>query len=428
MRDELDVADLVVTEGALPPQLNGQLVRMAPNPVLPVPDDHQWFAGIGMVHGISLKAGKPNRFINRWVRTPAASAALGESSELQPNGTSDLANTSAFMVNDRLLGLTETCQPYELDRDLKTVGRVDFGANITNFTAHPHRDPVTGQTLAVGYDLSDRPECSLYVIGRDGAILSTTTIELLGARSVHDFAFTKNYVVIWDLPLAIDGEQREAGSLVPVRWDEQGAARVGVLDRRNLASAARWFSIDPCWVFHPVNAFETDTGITLHVCKFRRVFHKDTSGPGDPYPPQLWKWELPRNATKVVSSMIDPRVQEYARIDSRFWAAPHRYGYTIELFSRNASVSLIGYDFTSGSSSSWSAEPGHTLSEAIFVEDGPHASEGEGWLLAIDSTTTQSDLVVFDATRISTGPIARVPLPQRIPDGFHGEWIPTPVE
>ena len=57
--DELDVGDLVVTEGVLPP-ISGRLVRMGPNPVGPVDENYQWFAGTGMAHAIDLDEGRPD--------------------------------------------------------------------------------------------------------------------------------------------------------------------------------------------------------------------------------------------------------------------------------------------------------------------------------------------------------------------------------
>ena len=93
--------------------------------------------------------------------------------------------------------------------------------------------------------------------------------------------------------------------------------------------------------------------------------------------------------------------------------------------SSSGAQSLVAHDNRGGETQSWSTEPGRSLSEAIFVPESADASENEGWLLAIDSDTRDSDLVVFDATAVAAGPAGRVRLPQRIPDGFHGDWIPA---
>ncbi len=42
--------------------------------------------------------------------------------------------------------------------------------------------------------------------------------------------------------------------------------------------------------------------------------------------------------------------------------------------------------------------------------------------LVTDSNDWTSHCLVFDATDIAQGPVARVRLPQRVPFGFHATW------
>ena len=417
---ELDVADLSV-DGVLP-ELSGRLVRLGPNPIGPVDEDHNWFTGSGMAHAIDLEAGRPTRYQNRWVRTPDVAERLGESSPVTSHDHFDLANTTAMSVAGELLAMTESCQPFALGSDLETIGRVDFGAGVEHFTAHPHADPTTGEIFGVGYELNGEPNCVLYRIGADGQLVSSHTIDLLSSRTVHDMAFTEQWIVVWDLPVGV--RSAAAGQLVN-HWEHDGGARVGLIDRQALDAPPRWFEIDPCWVFHPVNAYDTATGVVVDVCRFDKIFAHDTTGPGDPYPPQLWRWEIDLDDPRVTDTMVDERIQEFPRIDPRRWSTRHRFGYTVELFSSTGGASVLAHDLDDGTTSSWSTEPGHSLSEAIFAADSDSAAENEGWLLAIDSTPEWSDLIVLDATDVATGPVGRVRLPQRIPDGFHGDWIPS---
>ncbi len=417
--DELDVADLDVTEGVLPP-ISGRLVRMGPNPVGPVDETYQLFSGTGMAHAIDLDAGRPTRFVNRWVRTPEVSGVLGETPLVPCAGEIDVANTSAMLIAGDLLAMTETCQPYVLDQDLRTVRRQDFGADITEFTAHPHTDPVTGEVFAVGYGNNHDAACTLYRIDRDGALLDQRHIELLGPRAIHDIAITERHVVVWDLPLEYADDDP---GLFPYAWNRDGTARVGLVDRHDLSAPVRWFDIDPCFVFHGLNAYETGSGVVMDVVQFERIFDVDRTGPGDPYPPQLWRWEIDDSTSTARQTLVDERIQEFPKVDDRRTGRPHRYGYTIELMSSTGGHSLIAHDTSGGETQSWTTAPKRSLSEAIFVPESATAGENEGWLLAIDSDREHSDLVVFDATAVAAGPVGRVRLPQRIPDGFHGDWI-----
>jgi len=43
-----------------------------------------------------------------------------------------------------------------------------------------------------------------------------------------------------------------------------------------------------------------------------------------------------------------------------------------------------------------------------------------------DASRDGSDLVILDAARFDGPPVATIALPQRVPFGFHGSWIPDP--
>jgi carotenoid cleavage dioxygenase-like enzyme len=57
------------------------------------------------------------------------------------------------------------------------------------------------------------------------------------------------------------------------------------------------------------------------------------------------------------------------------------------------------------------------------------ASEGDGWVLSVvyRAAEGRSDLAVFEATDIASGPIALAQLSSRVPAGFHGNWRRGPL-
>ena len=46
--------------------------------------------------------------------------------------------------------------------------------------------------------------------------------------------------------------------------------------------------------------------------------------------------------------------------------------------------------------------------------------------LVYDEGRNTSDLVILDASNFDKPPVASVALPQRVPFGFHGSWVPAP--
>ena len=57
------------------------------------------------------------------------------------------------------------------------------------------------------------------------------------------------------------------------------------------------------------------------------------------------------------------------------------------------------------------------------------ASEDDGWVVVFvyDQTSGKSELLVVEARDFTAKPVARVLLPDRVPFGFHGTWLPRSV-
>ena len=110
---EETLVDLDVT-GTLPPGLCGRYLRNGPNPLLPPdPLTYHWFTGDGMVHGIRLDGGRARWYRNRWVRSAAVAASLGESPHTGPvvEGMDFAPNTNVFVHAGRTYAIVEAGEP-----------------------------------------------------------------------------------------------------------------------------------------------------------------------------------------------------------------------------------------------------------------------------------------------------------------------------
>ena len=68
---------------------------------------------------------------------------------------------------------------------------------------------------------------------------------------------------------------------------------------------------------------------------------------------------------------------------------------------------------------------GRAAGEPVFVSREGSTAEDDGWLITFvhDQTNDSTEFVVMDAQDFSRDYVARVPLPQRVPFGFHGNWV-----
>jgi carotenoid cleavage dioxygenase len=91
----------------------------------------------------------------------------------------------------------------------------------------------------------------------------------------------------------------------------------------------------------------------------------------------------------------------------------------------DAASTIVKYDVVSGSRVMHDFGPTVSCGEPVFVPAEGCVGEDEGYLMTFthDSATGRSSFVVLDASDLRSAPIATVPLPQRVPNGFHGSWF-----
>jgi len=433
MEEEMTLEELRV-EGKIPAALSGRYLRNGPNPALPPdPASYHWFTGAGMVHGIRIEGGAARWYRNRWVRGAEACAKLGEDVPPGPRTEgSDAPNTNVVGLAGRTFAIVEAGgKPVELSETLDTIAHNPFDATLAGpYTAHPHHDPFTNETHAITYQGDQLNTVWHVVLDADAHVIREEAIAVADGPSIHDCAITENHVLVFDLPVTFSMKSLLAGYRFPYAWNPAHPARVGLLPRTGAGSEVIWVPVEPCYVFHPANAFETGDGtVIVDVAAHETMFAESKRGPDSPRS-RMERWTIDPVQGVTTRTVIHDHNQEFPRYDERRTTRPYRYIYSVALPDgpgelEIADTRLFRHDLDRGVTDTRDFGPGRHPGEFVFVPRSAEGAEDDGWLigLVVDMNDETTDLVILNADDFTGPPQAIVHLPHRVPPGFHGNWV-----
>jgi len=426
VKEELTVSELEV-KGEVPKEINGLYIRNGMNPRSGYSD--HWFFGNGMLHGFNFENGKVS-YKNRYVRTPYYENDLDIISSFGDLSASP-ANTHIIKHADKFLALEEAHLPWEVDENLETKGVYNFSGKLEGaMTAHPRICPKTGELLFFSYSMMSESYLTYYRANPEGKLVQIEPIELPRAVMMHDWNITENHVVFMDLPIISDMNLAvETGS--PFGFKPEFGARLGVMPREGSNSDVKWFDIDPCYVFHPLNSYEEGNKIILYVCRQEEAMvggFQDIYG-GDTTVARLWKWTIDLELGVVKEEQIDDAPCDFPRVDDRRIGFKNDYGYCTTLDTEADSLTigrhLLKYDLAKNERLTHDLGKNVTGGEALFVPRSSKSTEDDGWVvsLAYEAETNRSKLLVINSQDFESDPVAEIYAPQRVPNGAHGSWI-----
>ena len=422
LQDNYAPVETLITEdklevvGNIPKDLSGLYLRNGPNPMGSInAKKYHWFMGQGMLHGVRIEEGKAIWYRNRLV----GSDSYGP-------------NTHVVSHAGKTYAIVEAGgQPVEIDKELNSLAADPFfGTLETGFSAHTKLDSKTGELHAMCYDYaSDFENVHHVTVGKDGRVKSTQAIALPSKSMLHECAITENYILVLDLSITFSFYKLGRGYF-PFSWNDDHQARIGLLDRSGNSSEVRWFNINPCYFFHTVNAYEDQEGnLIIDAMRYERLFDKDWNGPNTEFSPQLTRWTLDLSSGSANERQLDDKPAELPRMHPELNGQFYQFGYSLGV-SNNLEPDfgrIIKYDFVKDRSEFYELGEGKMGAESVFVPSNNNTGEDDGYLLSYvyDRATDKSDLMILNAEDINSGPIAQIKLPQRVPFGFHGNWIPS---
>ena len=315
---------------------------------------------------------------------------------------STIANTNIVWHGGKLLALEEAHAPFALDpATLMPVngGYETWGDKLVGpFTAHPKLDPVTGEMVFFGYSATGRftKEISLQTVSADGEITRAEMLDGPFPSMIHDFAVTRNWIIVPVFPLTSSMERAMCGQ-PPFAWEPDRGTHIAFVPRNGTVADVKWVTAPPCYVFHPMNHYETADGkIVVDVMKFdvAPLFPLPDGSPSSETTPKARltagrsispdsRQHLPGGAARrprrrvpalrrtLLHERLPPRLDRRRR--------HHRPG-------RPASRSTTGWSTTTSRPARarcGSEGPGDRFGEPVFVPRAENAAEGDGWLLSV---------------------------------------------
>ncbi len=445
--DEVVADDLPVV-GELPRDLDGAYVRNGPNPKHAPKGHYHWFDGDGMLHAIRFRDGKAS-YRNRWIRTEhlaredeaghALWTGLMASTKDNPPDApyKDTANTDVvFHAGGLVASWYITGRPVRVDANtLDTLGVTDFGrGKPLRVSAHCKVDEQTGELMF--FDYGPKPPFMRYgVVGADGVLESFEPIDIPGPRLPHDMAITENYSVLMDLPVFFSPK-----AIKERRWAvdfyRELPSRFGVVPRHGSGGDVKWFEAEPCYIYHTVNAWEEGSAIVMVGCRVDDPLPAVNPADGQwarmmanlRVKAKLHRWRFDLETGETTEETLDDRNTEFPTINAGQLGRPTRYAYNVGLDVERTMYfdAIVKYDTDAGTSARYDLPDGCMGSEAPFAPAVGGTEEDDGYVVSFvtDARTGASEVYVLDARDVAAGPIARVQLPQRVPNGFHACWVP----
>mmetsp|Transcript_2446 Transcript_2446/g.5812 ORF Transcript_2446/g.5812 Transcript_2446/m.5812 type:complete len:571 (+) Transcript_2446:47-1759(+) len=439
-----------------------------------------WFDGDGFVTALTVDGQKQEAaFTSRYVRTPRYAAQqksealyktqAGEGMAMMgawtpaANGKllsnifrlpTNPGNTSVIRWDDHLLALCEGGLPFVIDPgSLETLGEELFtdASGVQMFSAHPKRDPDSGQLFNMGLKIGAQPALEVFKCSTDRRLLKSATISLEALSFVHDFAITEKYVVLI-IPPWVASTNGLVQSLYKgplgqfFEWKEELGTRLLVLSKEDLSVALDKTLQPPMSFYHTVNAYDDDEKGMVRVQLAahngpREAVEKNFSDMyrstwSDKTYCSVRQLDLHLSTGHIDSSQLGPASAspfELPAIHPAFTGRKNRYAFTNAVYPPEAGflncVERLDLEGTVVDRASFG--PGQYAGEPMILPKTADASDELAAYVCTyvyDSDTHTSFMAFLDAGDLAAGPVAEVQLPSHVPYSFHGEWVPGAVD
>ncbi len=437
-------------EGEIPKQLVGAFMRDGAN-VAYQPNDYSYpLDGDGMVHAVYLKNGKV-QYKNKWIETDFLKAErhfdraiygsvvklLQTPKEVTDAGfpagpVRNTANTNVLQHGGKLFALWEGGFPHLLNNDLSTVGLYDYDGALKPgdaLTAHPKVCPDSGDLVSCTQRW-DNPNYWLQVFDKDGKHKQTTQVDFPRKGIVHDLQITENYVVLFYAPTCHSVERAMKGEN-PFTWEPELGTDIVLIPRDGKGEVVR-INTEAFFSWHFCNGYEEDGKIIIDYIWINSIpFAQGQNTGAEKQSRRMYRMTVDIAGKKVISNERFSEIFcEFSRIDERRMGKKYRYGFAASSNQEANWTDMHGYngtgrfDFETGETKFMDYGSDANAGEPVYVPNPDSDREEDGWVMAFVFNPGEGQyLSIMNAGDWDSGPVAKVHIPTRVPNGFHANWM-----
>ncbi|MBY6211198.1 carotenoid oxygenase family protein [Microbulbifer agarilyticus] len=439
--------DELKVEGQIPKNLLGAFMRDGPNAAFQ-PNHYVYpLDGDGMIHAVYLQDGKAT-YKNRWVETshlqterqfnrtlygsvgkmlPVPEEVIEAGGE--PNPVRNTANTNILYHGGKLLAMWEGGFPHLLNSDLSTVGLYDYDGALQPgdaLTAHPKICPATGDLISCTQRW-DSANYWVQIFDKNAQHKKTIEVPFTRKGIIHDLQITENYVVIFYAPAFHDMARAMRGE-DPFSWEPEKGTKIFVIPR-NGSDDIVTYETEAFFSWHFCNGFEKGGKIIIDYVWINSMPFTQTQGTGvEKQPRRMYRMELDTKTRSVTNEQFSDVFCEFSRVDERRMGKSYRYGFAA---SSNRSwgdahgYNCTGrYDFNTGETVLHEYGSEANAGEPVYVANPDSENERDGWLMCFVYNPGEGQfLSILPAGDFSSGPVAKIHIPSRVPNGFHANWM-----
>ncbi len=434
-------------KGNIPKSISGTFYRNGPNQKTQPFSHHHLIDGHGMLHKFDIHNSRIY-YTNRWINTKIFNLENKYNTgltgslikpfcshnkiKLLSSRERTRANTNVFKLKNMLYTFEEGGIPYITNQENLTHFYIfkDALKLKTTVTGHPKYDHDEKKLYCINWNGEDKyAACTVFSIDENHKCSNLKTVDMPYRAFIHDFAITKNYIIIPLFPCLVDYNANKKNVAHNVfSWNPELAAEIIILKKRNFEIVTS-FKIDLCYALHTCNAYEQGDHIYLDLIAHDSpilLYNEESYTGKEKIRSQLTRLDLNLNSKKSNIIFLDSSdfLYNFPRIDDRLTGKKHRYIYAT--MTRNPNRNhilynefLVAFDTLNLQKKVFLYGQDWFFNEPIFV-----ANHHSNYILSIVSNykLNQSKLLFFNENDISTGPIAEGVISHMIPYGFHGHW------